>query len=65
MPTTKTRAVMNGNEPAVIQPSINGWTISWNPDDNRWYVQSGDDVRATFRERRNAVQYARTHKVLM
>jgi hypothetical protein len=54
--------VMNGNEPAITQPPMNGWDISWNPDDNRWYVCGNDAVTvATFKERRNAMQYARTH----
>ena len=51
-------------EPYVQQPDENGWGISWNPDDGRWYVHRPDgDVVATFAERRNAVQYARSHTV--
>lgn len=55
---------MNGNEPAVMQPRENDWFISWNPDDARWYVSAANDgiATATFAERRNAIQYARTHK---
>lgn len=61
--TPKTRPVMNGDEPAVIQPSVNGWAISWNPDDDRWYVSHMNDTRATFKERQNALHWARTHEV--
>lgn len=61
----KTYTVMNGNEPQVTQPSVNGWDISWNPDDSRWYVCRPGDPAAvgTFKERRNAIQYAKTHEV--
>lgn len=63
MATIKTSAVLNDAEPAVSQPRVNGWNISWNPDDQRWYVCAADDgiAAATFRERRNAIQYAKKH----
>ena len=49
-------------EPFVNQPDENGHPMSWNPDDNRWYVHNTDgDVIATFADRRNAIQYARAH----
>jgi hypothetical protein len=59
-----TKPTMNGTEPTVEQPPCNGWNLSWNPDDNRWYVEHPDtlEVVATRRERRNAVQYARNHQ---
>jgi hypothetical protein len=61
----KTYATMNGCEPAVDQPDVNGWAISWNPDDGRWYIER-PNVRgpavATFKDRRNAVRYAKTHR---
>jgi len=61
----KTYPTMNGTEPAIVQPCVNGWPISWNPDDGRWYVEvpgaSGIAV-ATFKDRRNAMQYARQHE---
>ena len=63
----KTYPVMNGNEPAVLQPPVNGWQISWNPDDGRWYVehQNAHGVAvATFKDRRNAIQYAKTNNPL-
>lgn len=51
-------------EPFVNQQDENGWGMSWNPDDNRWYVHDKNgDVVATYSERRNAVQYARQHTV--
>jgi hypothetical protein len=58
------KAVMNGHEPAVRQPPLNGWDMSWNPDDGRWYVSEPVNLitRATFRELRNAAQFARKHK---
>ena len=50
-------------EPAVDQGQLNGWWISWNPDDGRWYVSERDDgvASATFGEMRNARRWARTH----
>lgn len=61
----KTYPVMNGTEPSVVQPCVNGWPISWNPDDGRWYVEAPDTpvvAVATFKDRRNAMQYARNHE---
>ncbi len=58
----KTYPVMNGNEPSILQPSVNGWQMSWNPDDGRWYVEypnANGVAIATFKERRNAIRYAR------
>ena len=51
----------------VIQPTVNGWDISYNPDDGRWYVARhvrGDELEfvANYAERRNALAYARTHQ---
>ena len=50
----------------VRQPMVNGYDISYNPDDDRWYVARivrGDELEflANFAERRNAVQYAKRH----
>lgn len=54
--------VMEGGEPAVTQPTVNGHPMSWNPDDGRFYVHGADgEVMATFRDWRNAVRFARTH----
>lgn len=48
---------------AVDQGIKNGWFMSWNPDDNRFYVSKNRDASdaRTFKEWRNAVRYARTH----
>ena len=53
--------------PTVRQPDVNGWNISYNPDDGRWYVARhvrGDELEfvANYAERRNALAYARTHQ---
>lgn len=52
---------------AVRQPSVNGWDISYNPDDGRWYVARtvrNDELEfvANYAERRNALAYARKHQ---
>lgn len=49
-------------EPEVDQGEINGWNVSWNPDDGRFYVVAGKRV-ATFVLWANATYWARTHKV--
>lgn len=56
---------------AVFQLPCNGWEISYNPDDDRWYVEYRTKphndlmVAATYAGDRkgfhNARQYARTH----
>lgn len=59
------KRIMNGEEPAITQPNINGHSLSWNPDDGRFYVQAtvdpASETLATFREWKNAVYYAKTH----
>ena len=51
------------NEPEVDQGIVNGWHLSWNPDDRRFYVGDEDGVGvATFKLWNDAVYYARTHK---
>lgn len=58
------KRIMNGKEPAITQPVVSGWQLSWNPDDGRYYVEAPDDpseVKGDFREFRNAVYYAKTH----
>jgi hypothetical protein len=57
------RLAMNGNEPFVDQGILNGWQMSWNPDDNRFYVANCREVVATFARWSNAVYYARTHEM--
>lgn len=51
----------SGLEPAVNQGVECGWYMSWNPDDNRFYVSPhADSTEArVFKDWRNAVQYAR------
>ena len=47
----------------VDQGIVHGWQVSWNPDDDRFYVERADGTAAaTFKAFRNAVQYCRTHK---
>lgn len=57
---------MPDGTPTVRQPSVNGWDISYNPDDGRWYVARivrNDELEfvANYAERRNALAYARKH----
>ena len=50
----------------VDQPMVNGLEMSWNPDDDQWYVElpgTNGVGRAIFKERRNAMQWARGHRV--
>lgn len=49
----------------VDQGVINGWYMSYNPDDNRFYVSEHPDSTdaKVFRLWRNAMQYARKHTV--
>lgn len=47
-------------EPIVDQGRINGWLVSWNPDDDRFYAEKGSKVR-TFKEWRNTVYYCKKH----
>ncbi len=51
------------NEPDCNQGMINGWYISWNPDDERFYVCKEDDgiPSATFKVWGNTVFYATHH----
>ncbi len=53
-------------EPEVEQGKHHGFILSWNPDDNRYYVHAPDEdktVCATFKRWTNAVRWAKTHKV--
>ena len=57
------RLIINGSEPAIDQGLRHGWPVSWNPDDGRYHVAREDGTSvATFKDWRNTVQYARTHK---
>lgn len=52
----------SNGEPCVNQHRVNGWNITWNPDDTRFYLERGDwRTGATFKELRNAVQWAKKH----
>ena len=64
MKSTPHRLCTNRGEPTIDQGTENGWFLSWNPDDGRFYVSEepiGWNARM-FHEFRNAVQYARTHQ---
>ena len=65
MPAIKQYPKMIDGDIAVDQDRINGWFMTFNPDDDRFYVSANDDgiATATFRHWRNATNYARTHKV--
>jgi len=59
------RTIMFGNEPAINQHPRNGWEISWNPDDNRWYVHHPvtSETMTHCNAMRNAVRWANQHDV--
>ena len=50
----------NGDEPAVSQGVLNGWRLSWNPDDDRYYGTKGDRC-VSFKDWSNLTYYVRTH----
>lgn len=52
---------MNGSEPCIEQRKVNGYDISWNPDDGRYYVSKGEDWIAHYKDMRNAVSYCKKH----
>jgi hypothetical protein len=45
---------------AVTQYTINGWELTYNPDDDKYYVIR-DGKTAVFGRWANAVYYAKTH----
>lgn len=48
---------------AVDQGLVHGWSISYNPDDDRFYVERKDGIAAaTFKRWSNAVSWAKAHK---
>ena len=58
------RMEMNGTEPMVRQPMLNEWVMSWNPDDDLFYIETpAGIVRKKFKHWRNAVAWARDHAV--
>lgn len=55
----------SNGEPSVFQTVINGFELSWNPDDNRFHItKQGEKISvATFNRNsgwKNAVNYAKT-----
>lgn len=69
------RFAVNGSEGSytVEQPVVGGWIISYNPDNDRFYVHKptedgkhGADMVATYQANKvgwsNLLQYCRTHK---
>ena len=57
----RVKMLMNGDEPAVEQHECNGYQISWNPDDGRFYIQQGENYLGSFKELRNARQWCKAH----
>ena len=53
----------HGTIPDVDQGIVNGWYLSHNPDDGRFYVCAGRDGVATktYSLFRNAIYWARNH----
>lgn len=62
--TQRTKPRMNPHrhdEPAVRQPPVAGWDISYNPETAEWHVDdpaTGNSARI-FGDRRNALAWAR------
>lgn len=59
-PRNPARVRMGKTEPFVDQGVLNGWILTWNPDDNRFYGQKGDKV-VSFQDWMNLTYYARKH----
>ena len=56
------RTMLKG-EPAVEQAPVHGHDVSYNPDDERYYVHHADgETRATFNGWANTVQFCRLNK---
>jgi hypothetical protein len=47
----------------VTQTTIGDLEITFNPDDNRFYVEKAGAVQATFNRFSNAVYYCRTKQI--
>lgn len=61
--SSEQRRLMSGGEPMVNQGTRHGWTVSWNPDDERYYVSRTDGTTAaTFAGWANAMYYCKTHR---
>ena len=47
----------------VNQPHVRGWKVSYNPDDDKFYVHElYGEVRAVIADWRNVCQWCRNHK---
>jgi hypothetical protein len=57
---------LSNNEPDVDQGFLNGFWLSYNPDDELFYVEDGSEqtTRARFKHFRNAVQFARRNEAV-
>jgi hypothetical protein len=64
--TAYKRRLGEHGQPLVHQHVINGWLVSYNPDDSRYHVAVDEPYAgsaAMFTEYRNAVQWAKKHIV--
>ena len=52
----------NGDEPEIDQGILNGCDLSWNPDDNKFYVTVSGETLGVFQNWHNAVYFARKQK---
>jgi hypothetical protein len=50
------------NEPFVNQGTLHGWELSWNPDDNKFYLTKDNWRTAIYKAWRNVIQHARNRK---
>lgn len=50
-----------GGKILVQQGSMGKYDITYNPDDERFYITADEDTVATFANWKNAVYYVRTH----
>lgn len=55
------KRIIHAGQPAITQAVINGWQLTWNPDDKRYYLEAGERKQPNFKDYRNAVQYAKKH----
>lgn len=57
------RPIMAGDGyPAVIQPAVCGWEVSWNPDDGLYYIENlVGVVQAKIKDWRNVCQWCNKH----
>ena len=56
--------IMDGINPAIDQGIIHGWRVSWNPDDDRYYIHDMPEIAvgvSTHKYFRNVIQWCRVH----